>query len=56
MVEGSMMDGKIDWEEIWEKIYDDRMTIMKRDYAVNDWTTRSQDYSESRRSNNYEYG
>ena len=56
MVEGGIMEGKVKWEEIWEKIYDERMTIMKRDYAVDDWSTRSQDYSESRRTNNYEYG
>lgn len=50
------MKENVDWEKVWEGIYDERMAIMKRDYAVDDWSERSEDYSESRRSNAYKYG
>jgi ubiquinone/menaquinone biosynthesis C-methylase UbiE len=40
----------------WEEIYDARLLQMNRDYQVEDWTARSADYSESRKTNNYQYG
>lgn len=40
----------------WEEIYDSRIAMMNRDYQVSDWSARSEDYSESRRTDNYQYG
>ncbi|MDO9036358.1 MAG: class I SAM-dependent methyltransferase [Methanoregula sp.] len=48
--------GTIDWVQNWETIYDDRLQVMLRDYSIDHWTERAEDYSESRRTNNYEYG
>jgi SAM-dependent methyltransferase len=48
------MTGKA--EQKWEEIYDARLALMNRDYRIDDWTDRSEDYSESRRTDNYQYG
>jgi len=40
----------------WEEIYDARLSQMTRDYHIDDWTARSADYSESRKTDNYKYG
>nr|WP_319540692.1 class I SAM-dependent methyltransferase [uncultured Methanospirillum sp.] len=40
----------------WEEIYDARLSQMNRDYHIDDWTARSVDYSESRKTDNYKYG
>ncbi|MFI5382620.1 MAG: class I SAM-dependent methyltransferase [Methanosarcina thermophila] len=46
----------VDWVKLWEDSYDDRSRIMLRDYEIDDWSERAEDYSESRRTNNYEFG
>ncbi len=51
-----MSGSVIDWEQVWEELYDARSRTMQRDYQVDDWTERSEDYSEARRSNEYEFG
>ncbi|WP_440947590.1 class I SAM-dependent methyltransferase [Methanosarcina sp. T3] len=60
MVESSMMDSSlisgIDWVRFWEDSYDTRSRIMRRDYEIDDWSERAEDYSESRRTNQYEFG
>ncbi|WP_148705682.1 class I SAM-dependent methyltransferase [Methanosarcina siciliae] len=60
MVGSSMMDSPllsgIDWVRLWEDSYDSRSKMMRRDYEINDWTERAEDYSESRRTNQYEFG
>jgi SAM-dependent methyltransferase len=40
----------------WEEMYDARLSMMNRDYMVDDWSKRSDDYSESRKTDNYRYG
>lgn len=47
---------KISAVQRWEEIYDTRLSMMNRDYQVNDWSKRSDDYSESRKTDNYRYG
>ncbi|HWQ67646.1 MAG TPA: class I SAM-dependent methyltransferase [Methanospirillum sp.] len=42
--------------QTWEEIYDSRLSMMNRDYQVSDWSERSEDYSESRKTDNYRYG
>lgn len=46
----------IDWVRFWEDSYDARSRIMRRDYGLDDWSERAEDYSESRRTNQYEFG
>ncbi|AKB72235.1 hypothetical protein MSMAC_2345 [Methanosarcina mazei C16] len=46
----------IDWVRFWEDSYDSRSRIMRRDYELDDWSERAEDYSESRRTNQYEFG
>lgn len=46
----------IDWVRFWEDSYDARSRIMRRDYELDDWSERAEDYSESRRTNQYEFG
>ncbi|WP_243684633.1 hypothetical protein [Methanosarcina barkeri] len=46
----------VDWVRFWEDNYDARSKIMFRDYELDDWSERAVDYSESRRTNNYEFG
>jgi len=40
----------------WEELYDYRLSVMNRDYLIEDWTDRSEDFSESRKTDNYQYG
>ena len=60
MVEGSMTDSALisgmDWVKSWEDSYDSRSRIMLRDYELDDWSERAEDYSESRKTNQYEFG
>ncbi|AKB52009.1 hypothetical protein MSBRW_2756 [Methanosarcina barkeri str. Wiesmoor] len=60
MVESSMtsdsLTAPVDWVRFWEDNYDARSKIMFRDYELDDWSERAVDYSESRRTNNYEFG
>lgn len=46
----------MDWVRFWEDSYDARSRIMRRDYELDDWSERAEDYSESRRTNQYEFG
>ena len=55
MMAGSFTSG-IDWVRFWEDSYDARSRIMRRDYELEDWSERAEDYSESRRTNQYEFG
>jgi hypothetical protein len=45
----------IDWEEEWERLYDERQRSAC-EYQVHDWSERSHGFSESRKTNHYEYG
>ncbi len=40
----------------WENLFDSRLNLMNRDYSIDDWSNRSDDYSESRKTGNYQYG
>lgn len=42
--------------QTWEEMYDARLAMMIRDYQISDWSDRSEDYSESRKTDNYRYG
>lgn len=42
--------------QTWEEMYDARLAMMIRDYQIADWSDRSEDYSESRKTDNYRYG
>jgi SAM-dependent methyltransferase len=55
MMDNSLISG-IDWTQVWEESYDSRSKIMRRDYKLEDWSERAEDYSESRRTNRYEFG
>jgi SAM-dependent methyltransferase len=46
----------IDFEEEWAERFEARRELMRKDYEIEDWTRRSEDYSDSRRTNDYEYG
>jgi len=46
----------IDWLRNWVEIYDSRLKAMQRDYSIDDWTERAGDYSERRKTNQYEFG
>ncbi len=46
----------MDWIRIWEELYEARSKIMQRDYEIDDWTKRAEDYSESRRTNHWDFG
>ena len=47
---------QVDWEKIWAEKYEERRRVMRKDYEVDDWSKRAEDYSDSRRTNDYEYG
>jgi SAM-dependent methyltransferase len=51
-----MSSTTIDWVRNWEEIYDHRRGTMRRDYSIDDWTERAEDYSQFRKTNQYEYG
>lgn len=55
MMDNSLISG-INWAQVWEDSYDSRSKIMRRDYRLEDWSERAEDYSESRRTNKYEFG
>ncbi|OPX61827.1 MULTISPECIES: class I SAM-dependent methyltransferase [unclassified Methanoregula] len=46
----------VDWVRHWEEIYDGRLRSMQRDYSIDDWTERAGDYSERRKTNQFEFG
>ena len=47
---------EVDFEEEWAERFEARRELMRKDYEIEDWTRRSEDYSDSRRTNDYEYG
>lgn len=47
---------KIGWEKKWEEKYEDRQKLLREDDKIEYWSERSEDYSDSRRTDNYEYG
>ncbi len=47
---------QVDWEKIWAEKFEARKRMMRKDYEVEDWSKRADDYSDSRRTNDYEYG
>jgi len=47
---------QVDWEKIWAEKFEARRRLMRKDYEVDDWSKRAEDYSDSRRTNDYEYG
>jgi SAM-dependent methyltransferase len=51
-----MARAAVDWLWNWEEIYDGRLRAMQRDYSIDDWTERAEDYSERRKTNQYEFG
>ncbi|WP_292735994.1 class I SAM-dependent methyltransferase [Methanocalculus sp.] len=46
----------MNWVSIWEELFEARSKIMQRDYEIEDWTKRAEDYSESRRTNQWDFG
>lgn len=51
-----MSDTAVDWVRRWEDIYDNRIRASLKDYSVEHWTARAEDYSEFRRTDEYAYG
>lgn len=51
-----MTEITVDWTKNWEEIYDGRLRTMQRDYSIDDWSRRAEDYSERRKTNQYEFG
>jgi len=51
-----MAAATVDWIRHWEDIYDGRLRTMQRDYSIDDWSRRAEDYSERRKTNLYEFG
>lgn len=51
-----MSNTAVDWVRIWEEIYDNRIRTCLKDYSVDHWTARAEDYSEFRRTDQYAYG
>jgi SAM-dependent methyltransferase len=47
---------KVDWEVLWKKSYEERKKVESRDPGIEYWDKRAEDFSESRRTNDYEYG
>ena len=47
---------KVDWEKRWEEKFEERQRLLREDDTIEYWSKRSEDYSDSRRTNNYEYG
>ncbi|MEA1865361.1 MAG: class I SAM-dependent methyltransferase [Euryarchaeota archaeon] len=47
---------EVDFEEEWAERFEARRELMQKDYEIEGWTRRSEDYSDSRRTNDYEYG
>lgn len=47
---------KVDWEDLWKKSYEERKKIEYRDPGIEYWDKRAEDFSESRKTNDYEYG
>ena len=47
---------KVNWEKRWEEKFDERQRLLREDDTIEYWNKRSEDYSDSRRTNNYEYG
>lgn len=46
----------VDWGKIWAEKFEARRRLMRKDYEVDDWSKRAEDYSDSHRTNDYEYG
>jgi SAM-dependent methyltransferase len=51
-----MSSTAIDWVRQWEEIYDGRIQMSRQHYTIDHWTARAEDYSESRRTDDYAYG
>ena len=51
-----MSSAAVDWVRRWEGIYDGRVRASRKDYSVDHWTARAEDYSEYRRTDQYGYG
>jgi len=47
---------KVDWDDLWKKSYEERKKIEYRDPGIEYWDKRAKDFSESRKTNDYEYG
>ncbi|AEG13765.1 Methyltransferase type 11 [Desulfofundulus kuznetsovii DSM 6115] len=47
---------RIDWVALWKKNYAERKKIECRDPGIEYWDKRAEDFSESRKTNDYEYG
>lgn len=47
---------EMNFEEEWAERFEARRQLMRKDYEIEDWSRRSEDYSDSRRTNDYEYG
>lgn len=46
----------INWEEVWKKIYERERSLERNDPGIQYWDKRASDFSENRKTNNYEYG
>lgn len=46
----------INWEEIWKQTYAQKKRMESRDPGISYWDKRAADFSENRKSNDYEYG
>jgi SAM-dependent methyltransferase len=50
-------DNHIDWEKMWEDIYDQRCRTMRADSDEKEyWSQRAEDFSDFRSTNDFEYG
>lgn len=44
------------WEKLWKAKYKERERMMRRDVGIEYWDKRAEDFSDSRKTNDYEYG
>ena len=53
---GVMIMQEIDWEKIWEKRYEERERLQRKESGIGDWDQAAEDFSFSHKTNGYEYG
>ena len=51
-----MQEEVIDWEKIWEKLYEEREKMKRKESGIKVWDKAAERFLESRKANDYEYG
>ncbi len=47
---------ELNWEAIWRQTYEQKRSVERKDPGIAYWDKRAADFSESRKTNDYEYG